>query len=367
MGKLLILSSDTGEGHNSAARTLHLAAQAAGIPASIRRPIEESSALNHSLANLYNVLLTHRQRWVGPYFHLINAARFSDRDIFYRLVRGKVRRFVESTAPGIVLSVHPMLNHFVQRQIRELGWNVPLYTLVTDPFPPFWRAWISPEMDRYFATTPDAAEALEIMGAPPNLIEVVPMPVRPQFRPASALESEAFREALHLDCAPVLLLNGGARGGGPILKLYQVIRQTASGLNVLVVCGRNERVRQRIERFRDPRTRAFGFLEDIHRFVGASDLVVTKPGAMSTFEALACRVPPALIGVDGLMPQESGLFAAAERIGFGFAIRTLDDLRELLRLGVQAWREKLGSIDNFYSPDHGGRIIERIQPAHVGT
>ena len=55
----------------------------------------------------------------------------------------------------------------------------------------------------------------------------------------------------------------------------------------------------------DPRTQTFGFLADIHRYVAASDLVLTKPGALSTYEALACGTPVLLLGIRGLMPQES--------------------------------------------------------------
>ena len=65
MTKLLILSSDTGEGHNSAAAAIENAAKSAGFQVKVRKPLEESTSVNRSLANLYNVLLTHRPRWVG--------------------------------------------------------------------------------------------------------------------------------------------------------------------------------------------------------------------------------------------------------------------------------------------------------------
>ena len=152
------------------------------------------------------------------------------------------------------------------------------------------------------------------------------MPVRRRFAPATLGELHDFRSALRLDAAQTILINGGAQGGGPISQIYRTIRRAAPTSNVLVVCGRNSRLRWKIEREQHPHTRTFGFLEDIHRYVAASDLVLTKPGALSTYEALACRVPVLLLGIRGLMPQESGLFEAAARYDFGFAARYFEDL-----------------------------------------
>src|SRR5215469_13640939 len=112
MTKLLILSSDTGEGHNSAAAAIEIAATSAGLQAKIRKPLEESTRLNLALASFYNVLLTHRPQWMGAYFRLINALRPNENEFAYSKVRGYVGRFVKAEEPDIVLSVHPMMNHF---------------------------------------------------------------------------------------------------------------------------------------------------------------------------------------------------------------------------------------------------------------
>ena len=75
MTKLLLLSSDTGEGHNSAAAAIENAARTVGLQAKIRKPLEESTKVNRSLGNLYNLLLTHRPQWMGWYFNFLD--RFS--------------------------------------------------------------------------------------------------------------------------------------------------------------------------------------------------------------------------------------------------------------------------------------------------
>ena len=365
MTKLLILSSDTGEGHNSVAAAIESSARSAGLNTKIRKPLEESTKLNRSLANLYNTLLTHRPQWVRWYFQLIESARPNDREAFYSKVRGYIGRFVESECPDVLLSVHPMLNHFIQRYIKEERLGIPCHAFLTDPFPPFWRGWASPYIDRYFVVTAEALQALTALGIPAWRIERVPMPVRPEFVPATMSGIQEFRKTLKLDGASKILINGGARGGGPVLETYNAVRKCAETSNILVICGRNSRLRWRIERLQHPRTRTFGFLEDIHRYVAASDLVITKPGALSTYEALSCRVPVLLAGMRGVMPQESGLFEAASHYDFGFGARSFEELEGVIRLGLPAWDRKREGLSQFYQSSSGEEIIQRIQPEHV--
>jgi len=365
MTKLLLLSSDTGEGHNSVAAAIESAADSAGFRTHIRKPLEESTKVNRSLANFYNTLLMRRPQWMGAYFRLINRARPNERDFFYTKVRTYIGRFIASEDPDIVLSVHPMLNHFIQRYIKEERLGIPCYTYLTDPFPPFWGGWTSPYVDRYFVPTDEALQALTASGIPAWRIERVPMPVRSRFVPATMTEIQELRSTLRLDSASIILINGGARGGGPLLKIYQTVRKAGSDSNILVVCGRNSRLRWRIERLRHPRTRTFGFLEDIYRYVAAADLIVTKPGALSAYEALACRVPVLFTALRCLMPQESGLFEAATHYDFGFAARTFDEVDTIIRKGPSEWNRKREAIPQFYESASAHELLERIQPAHV--
>jgi processive 1,2-diacylglycerol beta-glucosyltransferase len=365
MSKLLILSSDTGEGHNSAAAAIEDAAKSAGLQARIRKPLEESTKVNRSLANLYNVLLTHRPQWMGWYFGLIDSMRPNESEFFYTKHREYIGRFLEAENPDIVLSVHPMLNHFLPRYIKEEGLQIPCLTFLTDPFPPFWRGWASPYIDQYFVPTDEALQGLSASGIPAWRIQKVSMPVRPPFIPATTSEVQTLRDTLKLDDQSIILINGGARGGGPIRRIYESIRKSAADANVLVVCGRNSRLRWRIERLRHPKTRTFGFLDDIHRYVAASDIVVTKPGALSTYEALACGVPVLLTGLRCLMPQESGLFDAAHHYDFGFGAKTFGELENIIRKGPAEWHRKRESISQFYTPLSSVEWIERIQPLNV--
>jgi UDP-N-acetylglucosamine:LPS N-acetylglucosamine transferase len=256
-----------------------------------------------------------------------------------------------------------MLNHFIQRFIKEENRPVPCYTFLTDPFPPFWQGWASPYVDRYFVATGEALQSLTSMGVPAWRIERAPMPVRQQFAPAHAASD--LRAELGFDESSVILINGGARGGGPILDVVNTVRRANMDTNLLVICGRNPRLWRATKRLEDKRTRIFGFVEDIHRYIAASDLVLTKPGALATFETLACGVPVLLLGTRGLMPQESGLFQAARRYEFGFGASTLRDIARIIEQGPGSWSGLRSSMSHFYRFSSGRELIERMCPGHA--
>jgi hypothetical protein len=206
---------------------------------------------------------------------------------------------------------------------------------------------------------------LTAMGTPAWKIEKVPMPVRPEFLPRSSREIGKTRKSLRLEGSSTILINGGARGGGPMWTVYNTVRQAAPESNILVVCGHNAMLQKRIDELHDDKTTTFGFLSDIHRYISAADLVLTKPGALSTYEALACGTPVLLLGVRGLMPQESGLFRAALHYEFGYAASKLKEVKDVILRGPQEWNRLRGSISHFYRSSSGRELIERIQPLHV--
>lgn len=364
MGRILILSSDTGEGHNSAARALELAATNLGWSAHVRHPIEESG-LGKRFAGFYNTLLTHRPQWMQHYFRLIDT--FKPNELIYRFARPYIAGLLDRESPKVLLSVHPMLNYAIQKFVHERKLGIACVSFVTDPFPPFWRGWVSPWVDHFLAATESAREALIRMGAPPERVTTVAMPVRREFSPAPEGGGIALREELEIPGDRTIVINGGARGGGPILDVYRAVRASSDRSAIVVVCGKNESLKREIEAEADRRTRVFGFLSDIHRYIAAADLVLTKPGALATYEALACRVPVLLLGIGGVMPQESGLFGAVARQGAGYAVRTFAELVEVLRQGPDRWQDRVRAIESFYTPESGQTIIERIQPLHVTT
>src|SRR6185369_10824169 len=117
--KILIISSDTGGGHRSAAAALVEGVQRfwQGESAAVRvvRAIEDSHHITEKLVNLYNWVLRNRQGWMKYLYWAINRFRPETRDFFHKRCLKYGRDVFEKWCPHIVVSVHPLTQHFFAR------------------------------------------------------------------------------------------------------------------------------------------------------------------------------------------------------------------------------------------------------------
>ena len=107
------------------------------------------------------------------------------------------------------------------------------------------------------------------------------------------VDARAVRKNYGLrDDLPVLLVLGGGFGMGPVAKILSALDKVERDFQTLVVAGRNEKLRRELAcgDFRRP-TRVLGFVTNMHELMAVADLIITKPGGLTTSEALAMGKP----------------------------------------------------------------------------
>ena len=145
--KILIISSDTGGGHRSAAQAISDGVQKfwKGQSAAVRviKAVEESHHITDKLVDLYNWVLRNKQGWMKYLYWAINRFRPETREFFQRRCIGFCRDAFEKWCPHIVVSVHPLTQRLFGRVLKELNLadRVPLVSVVTDPCYGFWKGW----------------------------------------------------------------------------------------------------------------------------------------------------------------------------------------------------------------------------------
>ena len=107
------------------------------------------------------------------------------------------------------------------------------------------------------------------------------------------MPKQEAREALGLDPSlPTLLLMGGSMGYGTLAETIKDIDALDTPLQVICVCGRNEKAKAEIDAMQfQKKVLSFGFTDQISLLMDASDAIVSKPGGLTTSEALAKRLP----------------------------------------------------------------------------
>lgn len=346
---ILILSSNTGGGHQSAARALQesfLRLSPGQVLVNIAHVLEEAHYLTHRLADIYNYLLRYHQHYMRYYYWAIQKLRPYESHALFQLSLKYGMQILERLAPTALVSVHPMTQHFFAYMLKKLRLSdkIPLITVVTDPCSGFWKGWACPEVAQYFVASEGAREQLVEYGVEEARIQITGMPVHSKFKPVTDAEKRRLKESFHLDPNRfTVLVNAGWIGGGNVPLLYQALMKAPQeNLQLVFLSGKNSSLHDQAEQLsQDARCSVtiLGFTNEMEKLMNASDLMISKLGGLTTFEAMACQLPILADCLTPPMPQEAGTARFIETQGAGVLItRPEQVLLELEKLNGSSER-----------------------------
>ena len=339
--KILIISSDTGGGHRSAA-----AAIVAGIEGIVKgdsyairvvRAVEESHHLTARLVGIYNWLLRNKQHWMKYFYWAVNRFRPETREFFQSRCIGFVRELFGRWCPHIVVSVHPLTQHLIARVLKELGLadRIPLVTVVTDPYYGFWKGWACDDVRLYLCATEDARRQLIDYGIAPERIKVSGMPVHPKFSFPGDQAARVARTALGLDADKfTVFVNAGWEGGGNIPNIFRELVRGELNMQAIFLAGKNEALKNEVETLAADAKfpiKVIGYSDEVEKLLGAANVMISKLGGLSTFEALSCRVPIIADGTTRPMPQEASTVNLIVKSGAAILLQRASDVVPVVR------------------------------------
>ncbi len=343
--KILIISSDTGGGHRSAAVAI-----AAGIQRFFRgesytvrvvRAIEESHAITEKLVRLYNWLLRNKQHWMKYLYWSVNRFRPETRNFFYQRSIGYIRDLFERWCPHVVVSVHPLTQHAIARMLKELKLadKIPLVTVVTDPCYGFWRGWACNDVSLYLVAGEEARRQLIDYGVAPERIKISGMPVHPKFALVDERAAQAARDALGLDPYKfTVFVNAGWAGGGGVPQIFRELVRGDLQVQAIFLAGRNEALRVEAETLaahaKFP-VKVIGYSDQVEQLMQAANVMISKLGGLTTFEAFACRLPIIADATTPPMPQEAGAANMIQQRGAGVLLNHAHDIVPVVRRMVE--------------------------------
>lgn len=251
---------------------------------------------------------------------------------------------------------HCLCTHFLPCQLAAGAPGLPPFSLaITDLT--LHRYWVQPGVERYFVA-PGAMEGelrKRVRGA---RIHDTGIPVSPSF--AEAPPRAEARAALGLDPhRPTVLVMGGGLGLGVEETVAAALASDTGGAQVVAVCGSNRAARERLGALGVPgeRLRVFGYVDGIERFVSAAEVVVTKPGGLTTSESLALGRP--LLLSRPIPGAEEGNARALVAAGAALAAADGRALREALErvLAPGDLRGRLSAAARRLGRPHAARAV----------
>jgi UDP-N-acetylglucosamine:LPS N-acetylglucosamine transferase len=343
--KILIISSDTGGGHRSAAAAIVAGVQkflqSESYAVRVVRAVEDSHHLTARLVAIYNWLLRNRQSWMKYLYWIVNRVRPETREFFHKRCIGYCTEIFERWCPHVVVSVHPLTQHIFARVLKELRLadRIPLVSVVTDPCYGFWKGWACDDVRLYLVASEEAREQLIDYGIPPERIKVSGMPVHPKFAYPGEEAARVARRALGLDPEKfTVFVNAGWEGGGNIPQIFRELIRGGLDVQAIFLAGRNEELRAKAESLAVDATipiKVIGYSEHIEQLMGAANVMISKLGGLTTFEAFACRLPIIADVIAGPMPQEAGAAKLISKRGAGVLLEQASDVVPVVRRMIE--------------------------------
>lgn len=333
--RILILSASSGNGHIKAGEALAKAFCLAE-PQAIVQHIDALTLVSPAMRNVYSktyIRMVNRAPSVlgWLYNHLDEPYKDERRRLLVNRINSMplIKKIVQFN-PDIVVCTHFLPADIVSLLLARKRIHASHAVVITDL--DAHAMWLGRHIDRYFVALPETEEYLATLGVPRDRITVSGIPIDPEFaniaRQISAdSESSNVRDISPSRTTsaggrlPTILVSAGGLGVGPVEDLIKQLSQVKTPINVIALCGKNTDLAARLNVEYTDTTRmrltALGYINDVHKYMSQSDMIIGKPGGLTTAEALACGL--AFVIVNPIPGQEER--NAAHLLENGAAIR----------------------------------------------
>jgi len=294
-----VLSASAGTGHVRCGDALREAFVRDGRVAEVRHEdaLEHCTRLFRELySDLYTRLVRSAPTLLGLAYHVSDEPWRNEalRLRFDRLNTQPLVRLLRDFAPDVVVCTHFMPAGLVAGLLARGEFAGTLSIVVTDF--DCHAMWLTRVFHRYFVALGETRAHLEALGFPADRITASGIPVSAAF--GHEVDRSSVLGSMGLDPGRrTVLASAGALGVGPMELLVERLCELEDSAQVVVVCGRSEPLRSRIAgmvRGR-PGFRVLGYSTRIHKLMRSCDVLVGKPGGMTSSDALACGLPMVVV------------------------------------------------------------------------
>lgn len=336
--RLLIVTAAFGEGHNSAARNLALAAEVDGAATKVADPCQAATPITTNLVSrAYRFVTTHMPRTWARVYQMTDRCDFSKPRLpLMRKPENTLARMIDEFRPDAVVSTYPLYPYFLDRIQNQADKQVkiPVFTVVTDSIE-INASWLRAPADYWLVSDPETHKVMANAGLPRERIIDTGFPVNPVFEKLTPVaESDP--------CKPFRILYFATAKRPFIRRHGRALLEASPDVKITIVMGRNTRLlNKKAGELRSEypgRVRLIGWTRKVPELMNRHHLIVGKAGGATVHEALAARCP---MLIHHLVPgQEEGNLALLRHIGGGDLADTADALQQRVRalLADDAWQ-----------------------------
>ena len=299
------------------------------------------------------------------------------RRFFPSTSRSRFKKHIQAFNPDVVFCTHYLPLEalgLLRQEPRRRGRRKAEQTATATPGPgtgkPFvvsvvtdfeaHALWMDECVDLYCVAADSTGARLVARGASAEAVASTGIPISGRF--SQAVNARAVRRALGIrEDLPVVLVLSGGFGMGPVVAVMAEIDKSPAEFQVIAVAGRNEELRRElaVQQCRHP-VRVLGYANNVHELMAVADLVVSKPGGLTTSEALAAGKP--LLIINPIPGQEAANSDFLLEHGAGSKVNRVEDLSFRIDqlLGSKKLVEMSASAKHLGRPQAAASICEEV-------
>lgn len=289
--KVLILSCGTGGGHNTAAKALRQELLSRGVQADFKEYLE---IISTKLKDGVNHLYLRSTKKEGKTFKTVYKLgelyeRTKIKSPVYlanQLSRNKLYAYIQENQYNLVMTTHLFAAQALTAIKKQH--KIKFIAVATDYVSiPFWK-----ETNPNYLMIPHSELKQDFIekGNKPNKLVSLGIPVRTQF--SQEYDQNACRKQLNLkENEKYVLILTGSMGFGKIKEVVKELENKIHSANFIIACGTNVRLKAELEQIVTKRTMILPYQENIDLYMKSSDIILTKPGGLTSTEVATLRKP----------------------------------------------------------------------------
>lgn len=240
-----------------------------------------------------------------------------------KIMAVKIAKLFREFKPDIVISTHPFGSQMTSYLKKKGKTNCTLATIMTD-FAPHDQWLIGSEfVDFYFVSNSNMRDLMINSNIPRDKIFVTGIPISNRFL-LKYSKAEIYK-SFDLDSTKktILFFGGGEYGLGKekTIAILKYLATSNCNFQVVAIAGKNEKMKKSFEdivrnNHKEKTIKVLPFTDSVPELMSISDLVITKPGGLTTSESLASHLPLILINPIPGQEEENAEFLS----NFGAAV-----------------------------------------------
>jgi processive 1,2-diacylglycerol beta-glucosyltransferase len=298
--RILVLSCSVGAGHIRAAEAIELALARCGsaqpaTPLTVEN-IDVLTLMPKSFQKVYRdayfAMVAKSPAVLGWLYDKTNKPFHREplREKLERVNASAVLERIRDFDPDVAICTHFLPAALLARECRKGRSRAKIITVVTDF--EVHGLWLKAPSDHYFVATEEARVHLAALGVDPATVTVSGIPTHPLFSEKKDRLAMRRKHGLREDL-PVVLLSAGGFGAGNAARMVQSLIAAETPAQIVAVCGKSAVLKRSLEELAGsrpsktlPLIQVVGFTTGMDEYMSAADLMIGKPGGLTTSESL---------------------------------------------------------------------------------